>query len=315
MKSGLDVINEYVDRLINQSLSYVSSVVIGDNSSGKSLFLRKFIEKASLEGNVYFIDAVNRFFDVKKVSKTEKKPEYRKSIMETRLKVEYFNLVDSFNYYGTSTERIERIYTLYEREVQDLFEELTGERFSLREGDIFGYVDFKKMQGLLSSGYQAIIRILLEMLYYSEMVIAKSNVNTAWVVIDEVDEFLSPKYSSKLIEFLKEKFPWASWLVTTHSCDLVAETRDMNLIVLKNGEFEVVDINDYSSISEVQIIFKRVFGNQLNQESVIDNDLRRLLNNKISNAWGEEEEDLLCRLKKEKLSASQQLIVKQIQEW
>ncbi len=80
---------------------------------------------------------------------------------------------------------------------------------------------------------------------------------------------------------MKRKFPWGRWLITTHSCELVAHAQDANLIVLENGSCEVIDINDYSSISEVQIIFGRLFGMPINKESQTNSVLRRLLNNKV----------------------------------
>ena len=103
--------------------------------------------------------------------------------------------------------------------------------------------------------------------------------------------------------------------MTTHSCDLVASSNDCNLIILDNGSYEVVDCNDYTSISEVQIIFDRVFGNHGILESEIENILRRLLNNKINGAWGEKDEECLGQIESGKLTASQQIIVRQIREW
>lgn len=235
-------------------MPYIDSIVIGDNSSGKTLLLKLFIEKIKNDGSVYFIDAVNRGFDVKKISKTNKKPAYKKTILDTRLQEVNFNLVDSFNCFGTLTERVEIIYQLYEKEVQDLFYELTNDRFKIHYDDPTGEVDFGNGKGLLSSGYQAIIRILLELLYYQDMEIETNALQYAWVIIDELDEYLSPRYSAEILKFLKKTFQWGRWIVTTHSCDLVAATNDSNLIILDKGSYEVVDINDYTSISEVQIM-------------------------------------------------------------
>ena len=72
---------------------------------------------------------------------------------------------------------------------------------SIVNGDPLGEVDFGDGKGLLSSGYQAIIRILLELLYYQDTVIQGHGVNHAWIVVDELDEFLSPKYSALIMEF------------------------------------------------------------------------------------------------------------------
>ncbi|MGN0482904.1 MAG: hypothetical protein ACI4HI_05055 [Lachnospiraceae bacterium] len=315
MKFGLEQINEIVDKITVEKLTYQNSVIVGDNSSGKSMLLKKIMEKNKNKCHLYFIDAVNRGFDPSKLSREGKKPEYKTKILDTRLDEEYFNLKDSFNYAGTYTERIERIYSFYEKEVQDLFEKLTGDRFDVFYGEKVQEVDFGNGRGLLSSGYQAIIHVLLELLYYQDMWIEKQNIERAWVVIDEIDEFLSPKYSAKILEFLKKEFSWAKWIVTTHSCDLIAHTQNANLIVLNNSVCEVLDIDDYSSVSEVQIIFQRLFGRQTGEGGKIDSTLRRLLNNKINNAWGSDDEMNLKKLKEMKLTASQKMILKQIQEW
>lgn len=315
MRFGLDRMEHIIDKIFKEELLYENCVVIGDNSSGKTLLLKLFIDKIRDGSAVYFIDAVNRGFDVKRISETAEKPEYKKAILETRLQETYFNLVDSFNCFGTLTERVEIIYQLYEKEVQDLFYELTNDRFRVLYNDPLGEVDFGNGKGLLSSGYQAIIRILLELLYYQDMAIEKKELQSAWVVIDELDEYLSPGYSAVILEFLKKKFPWGKWIVTTHSCDLVAYTHDANLIILERGDIEVIDINDYPSVSEVQIIFERVFGNTPDSELEVDNVLRRLFNNKISQAWEERDEECLEQIEQRSLTASQQIIVRQIREW
>ena len=315
MRFGSDMMEHMIDKVLWEELPYTDCVVIGDNSSGKTMLLKLFIDRTRGNSALYFIDAVNRGFDVRRISRTAEKPEYKKTILETRLQEAYFNVVDSFNCFGTLTERIEMIYQLYEKEVQDLFCELTNDRFRILYDDPLGEVDFGNGRGLLSSGYQAVIRILLELLYYQDMEIKKNAVQSAWVVIDELDEYLSPRYSAVILEFLKEKFPWGKWIVTTHSCDLVAYTQDSNLLILEEGNVEVIDINDYPSVTEVQIIFARVFGNSAVSDLETDTILRRLLNNKMNQAWGKRDEECLAQMEKEKLTASQQLIVRQIREW
>ena len=201
------------------------------------------------------------------------------------------------------------------RELQKLFEELTKERFQIIEGETLGEVSFKNTKGLLSSGYQAIVRILLELLYYQEKCVESKNLEHPVVIIDELDEFLSPGYAFLIMPFLKTKFPKMEFIITTHSCDLVAGAQNANLIILKDDEYEVLDINDLQSISEVQIIFDRVFGEHAVKENEIEMELRRLLNNKINNAWGEREQIQLKEIQRKNLTASQQIICKQISEW
>lgn len=315
MKFGLVGMNNIIEKIVAGELSYKDNIIIGDNSSGKTLLIKLFIERAINHYPVYFIDAVNRGFDVKKVSKADKKIKYNEKILKTRLEEKYFNLEDSFNCLGTSTERVEMFYQLYEKEVQNLFYELTGDKFSIIYGEPLGMVDFGNGTGLLSSGYQAIIRILFELIYYQDTEIEKNHREYSWVVIDELDEFLSPKYSARIFEFLKKKFPWGRWLITTHSCDLVAYAMDANMIILEDCNCEVIDINDYQSLSEVQIIFDRVFKKPVQGESQPETILRRLLNNKINRAWGKEDEICLDQLSRQKLTASQQMILRQIKEW
>lgn len=315
MGSGMNFLNEIVDMLQKKELKYVDTMIIGDNSSGKSLLLKMLIEKFGKTDEVYFIDAVNRGFDVGMIVKGEKKPEYKQTIVNTRVKKEYFNLKDSFNCYGTLTERIEQIYYPFEEKLQILFEQLTKDRFKVIQGEALGEVEFKNTKGFLSSGYQAIVRILLELLYYQEKCIEDKKIERATIIIDELDEFLSPGYAFLIMSFLKEKFSLMDFIITTHSCDLVAGTQNANLIILKDGKYEVLDINDFQSVSEVQIIFDRIFGNHILEINDIEDELRRLFNNKINKAWCERDQVQLEKIQKECLTASQQIICKQIVEW
>ena len=315
MKFGMDALVSISEKLLNRGLKYGDSVIIGENSCGKSLLLRLLVQKAGKTDSIYFLDAVNRGYDVGKVVRETKKPAYKRTIIDTRIQDDFFNLKDSFNCFGTMTERIEQIYYPYEEKLQDLFEKLTDERFRLIPGDVFGEVEFKEGRGLLSSGYQAIVRILLELLYYQDKCVEEKGIERAVVIIDELDEFLSPGYAYKIFPFLKEQFPQMDFIVTTHSGDLVAGAQNANLIVLDEKGYEVMDINDCQSISEVQIIFDRVFGGHMPQASETENILRRLFNNKINQAWTEGDQRQLEELKRENLTASQQLIYKQILEW
>lgn len=317
MKFHPDMINELTERITSETLKYPCSVVIGDNSSGKSFLIKKLVELWMGKRSVYFIDAVNRGFNASKVTAVKEKLTYHNSrVMETRLKEDYFNLQDSFNFYGTSTERIEQIYSAFEERVQQLFYELTGERFEIIFGDPLGEVQFGEAKGTLSSGYQAIIRILLELLYYDGSIKQNTQTPKPYIVIDEIDEFLSPRYAAKLPVFLRNHFSQMEFVMTTHSIDLVVAVRDANVIILDQNDFEVKDANDCNSYSEVQMIFQRVFGNEEAEiVSDIEKELRRLLNHKMNHIWSEDDEARMEYLESTQLSASQQLIYRQIKEW
>jgi len=311
----MDSLNNISRKIVDRDLKYADTIIIGDNSSGKSRLLRMLVEKAGDTDSVYFIDAVNRGFDVTKVTNDIRESDYKRTIINTRIQEEYFNIKDSFNCYGTVTERIEEMYYPLEDKLQGLFESLTEERFYIVKGDVLGEVQFKEGRALLSSGYQAIVRILMELLYYQEKCVKAKRLERVVVIIDELDEFLSPGYARKIFSFLKENFPEMELVITTHSCDLIVGAQNANLVVLDKSGYEVIDVNDYQSVSEVQIVFDRIFGVHSRHVSKTEDILRRLLNNKLNNAWTGQDQLQLEILQKERLTASQQLICKQITEW
>lgn len=319
MKSGTNNIDgNFVKKLADNDLPYVDTILIGDNSSGKSWVLMT-LAKILLDKkqDYYFVDAVNRNFDIKYIYLSEKEPPYApSSIVAHRLMEEYFNLKDSFSMYGTDTERIEETYLYYQRTVQEKFERLTNDSFSLTDEPLLSIVKFNNSDtGLLSSGYQAIIRILLELVYYSDKLKLRDSEKKI-VIIDELDEFLSPKVCLNLWEFLKKEFPNLSLIVSTHSSDLIVGAENANVIVLADNNYEILDSNDYSTQTDIQCVFERIFGKPREYEvDPIDTALRRLMNNRAAMIWTKKEDDELAEIEKLKLSRSQKLIVKQIKEW
>ena len=119
----------------------------------------------------------------------------------------------------------------------------------------------------------------------------------------------------KIWDFLKQNFPQYYFVVTTHSSDLLIGAQNANLIALMDDGFEVRDINDYDSSSSVQMIFERVFETEEKGDNTTFYILQSLLNKKLNGAWSQMEEEELAKIRREKLTASQNLIYKQIQEW
>lgn len=162
----------------------------------------------------------------------------------------------------------------------------------------------------LSSGYQALLRIFMEVFYFARTKCAGA------VVIDELDEFLSVVNSGRIYTFLRQQFPNLSFIVTTHSADLIANAYETNLILLKNKTFEILDAGDFTSISQVYDVFQALYKRETESEKEQnDNILRRLFNNKISGIWGDDEQNVLNTLKASALTRAQKLIVSQIEEW
>lgn len=304
------MMSQLTTKLMQQEFPYKDSIILGDNSSGKSDVLKRIIEESDGE-KYYFIDAVNRYFYVHQViEENTEEIVYTEEINKHRLEESNFNRQDSFYYKGTP-RAIEDFYSHYEESLQVLMEEFLGIKFEVKQGmaDMRAYIDDREVT--LSSGFQAILRMFLEILYYEDVQ------KEGTIVIDEIDEFLSVKNSGKIFDFLRKKFPTMNWLITTHSADLVANTENANLILIKDETIQILDAGDFSSISQVYDMFTNVFTmkHEKNEKERMDDQLRYLLNNKMSGVWGKEEEDVLNGIKKGNITKVQKLIVKQIEEW
>ena len=67
MKSYQTMLDRVCNSIISGNLEYKDTIIIGDNSSGKSDVLRQFIQNDK-EEKFYFIDAVNRYFDIEQIT-------------------------------------------------------------------------------------------------------------------------------------------------------------------------------------------------------------------------------------------------------
>ena len=108
-----------------------------------------------------------------------------------------------------------------------------------------------------------------------------------------------------------------NFIVTTHSADLIAYSNQANLILLEGNNFEIVDSGDFSTISQVYDVFETILGRKekKNQKQEIDEELRRLLNNKIAGVWGKSDEQILEDIKSKEITKAQKLIIRQIEAW
>ena len=276
MKSYQTMLDRVCKSIAEDDLEYKDTIIIGDNSSGKSDVLRQLIHNDE-EEKFYFIDAVNRYFDIEQITPDSiQTVNYSKEINKQRLEEDTFNHKDTF-YYGGIPRAIEDFYMNYSSQVEALMNEFLQISFTIRQGEVGweAYINDAKVD--LSSGYQALIRIFMEILYFSD---TKSN---GTIVIDEIDEFLSVKNSGRILGFLKGKFPQLNFIVTTHSADLIANAEAINLILLYGENFEILDAGDFSSISQVYDIFSVFFEQKgENGKKKQDEILRRLFNNKMS---------------------------------
>lgn len=316
------MLEEVTEIICENSLKDKNYILVGDNSSGKSEVLRKTVERKAGQA-IYFIDSVNRTFDSNKVEFQSKA--YRtikmdsQAVVAERISPFNFNLRDTF----FAAAAIEQLYDKYSSELMAMCHEfLKREIRIVREELEAGLAENKVLidgtEAVLSSGYQAILRLFCEMLFFREVMQQKSW-NRGFVVIDEMDEYLSPKYSSGILNYLMKKFSNIYFLVTTHSLDLVENSANANLIVLKNSDYEIYAAEEIKNTVSADDIFMNLFFDERkfhdSENDSTDDALRRLLNLKIAGLWNEAAEKELQELKAQVSYAHQKMLCRQIEEW
>lgn len=318
MNSYQNMIKSLVDKIWDGQLKYQNTILIGDNSIGKSDVLRELLKKDK-NGGIYFLDAVNRRFLAERVEfeKRKKDISYNSKILETRLDKKYFNLEDSFQIFGTATEGVEVLYPYYGDKVRKIFKEFVKRDFSV-EKDIDSYAVVDGCRRRLSNGYQALIRMFFELEYYQDMVVDRKEKDRYLFVIDEVNEYLAPNNACRFLTFIKEQYPDMDFVVTTQLADVIVGTRDCNIIaILPEEKYEIFDSNDFDNIMDANMLFAKTFPDQdkKEQKQMIDQELARLFNNRISGELDPEDKEVLVQMKEKNLTNAQKVLLKQIEEW
>lgn len=322
MNSYLDTVNEIADIIWKGTCERKNYVIVGDNASGKSDVLREVIRKG-LERTIYFLDSVNRTYDISKVelkgtSYKHVSFDYHK-VIETRLAENNFNIQDTF----CVLAGIELLYAKYSEQIKALLLEFLGVHLEIIQdgGGIVNVENIVNIDGercSLSNGFQAIIRMISEILYFEEAMAVNGEAQGV-VVIDEIDEYLSPRYSSKILEFLKSKFANMAFVVATHSIDLVENVEDIDLIVMEKNQYTLYSNEALKDNGIIRNIFARIFFDdrftQPSSDDSIDNRLRILLNRKIASEWDEKSQNELDEISAGDILPHQKMICKQIKEW
>ena len=294
MSSYQKMIDSVTETILQKELPYRNTIILGKNASGKSQILKNIMERRNPK-EYYFIDSVNRSFNIN----------------DNRIREDIFNLKDTFFWRGQVTNHIGEIYPYYKENLNELLKKFWNIELTIKKDiDYISYINGKEM--LLSNGYQAVIRIFLEIIYFDSFT---KEIEDRTIIIDEIDEYLHPKANATFFYFLVETFPKIRFLVTTHSADLVASMDECNLLVLSENSWERLDAGDYNSVSYANSLFnmKSYLDKQLTDKEKNNILIRNLLNNKMSGVWKEEDEETLRKLEKEKLTLTQKLLIKQIE--
>lgn len=307
-----NTINEMVSIISEKELPYDNTIIIGNNSSGKSELLKRLLLKSGFE-HWYLIDSVNRYFNIGQIFKKPEKTadiQFSEKITEHRLKEDNYNLKDTF-YYGGVPSEIENFYFDFEIELKRLVKDFLGVELEIRQSEVDFKLYLDGIESCLSSGYQALLRIFMEMEYI------RRTMKTGTVVIDEIDEFLFAYNCARIFEFLRQEYKNFTFIVTTHSADLIAKAMTANFVLMSEGAYELLDAGDFNSVSQVYNIFNSIFHDRktMSDKEMTDAALRRLLNNKVAGIWKEEDSNELLSIKGAILTKAQRVLVKQIEEW
>ncbi len=165
-----NTIDELTTLLLRNEMAYNSTIVIGDNSSGKSELLKRLLRKADSQ-KWYLVDSVNRYFDVSQVfypAKGAPGIQFSEKILENRLEENNYNLKDTFFYMGIP-KSIEDLYFYFAQDIKRLVSGFLGVSLEIKQSELGYKVYLDGIESALSSGYQAVIRIFMEMEYVKDV--------------------------------------------------------------------------------------------------------------------------------------------------
>ena len=310
-----DVKNIIVEKVYNNVASEFNHndfILIGSNMTGKSKIIKDIID-TNID-NLYFIDSINRtipndnpigkFSDISSIE----------DIVVNRRKKDVFNRKDVIDNIHNNNlilnELIENIET-YRELINKFFNcefeviEKSESQDSLLIGNkIYIYKFGNKKYSSLSNGYQAMIRILMEIKF------AVSR-GCKFVIIDEIDAHLDNINCSRLISFIKDEFNSLRFLITTHSPDVILSSYDFNIIKINENYCEYYDSNDMNELNYInRTLFRKT--NRINNEieNKLTNYIRLLVKGYILT-----EDDKMYINSIENLSIKQKILQKYILEW
>ncbi|WP_159096858.1 AAA family ATPase [Pseudovibrio sp. Alg231-02] len=136
---------------------------------------------------------------------------------------------------------IEKLRILFEDETTDLTFDKNHLSFSISQN---GKPDFTFQN--LSSGYQSIFKIYLELLLHSEYFEIAPGELSGVVFIDEIDVHLHVSLQRLILPFLTTSFPNVQFIVTTHSPFVIMSMQNAVIYDLSSKELISEDLSLYS---------------------------------------------------------------------
>lgn len=171
----------------------------------------------------------------------------------------------------------------------------------------------------MPNGMQAVFRIFLELLFLKDNVNKITDTDEKNIVcIEELDLYLSEKYSAEIFNFIRKAFPNFVFIVSTHSRALTVTAKETNVIAIKGTEKWIVNSGENYEL-DVEELFADIFYTEETlmhtNDDRIDRKLRVLLNNKITGDWCEMDSKMFKEINTEELKPHQVFLREEIERW
>lgn len=297
---------------IASELKYKDFILIGSNMRGKSKVIKDIINLD--KDDLYFIDSVNRIIPNDNPSGRFVEIQDIKSILKHRREDGIFNTKDKIDEtHNNSLILKELIDNL--GSYKDLLNKYFECNFKVKECDesddpllagnkVYKYHFGDNVYDRLSNGYQAIIRIIVELKFASDR-------GCKFIIIDEIDSHLDKNNCLLLIEFIRNEFSNINFLITTHSPNIILNASGFNIIKINKDDCEYFDSNDMDNLNYInRMLFRQMSRVNNELESKLTNYIRLLTEGYVLT---ESDKEYINSL--EDLTTKQKLIKKYILNW
>ncbi|WP_024292374.1 hypothetical protein [Lacrimispora indolis] len=288
-------------------------VLVGLSSSGKSKILKDMIEKL-FDENIYFIDSPNRVIKTSIGTFNSFEDFKVKDVLTCRNKEKYFGAKDVFSE-EIGTELI--LSELNKKKIfyKKLFKEVINKRLTFDEdlpfGELTDAIESFKLDNIdlnhISSGYQAQIRILMEVNFAVEQ-------GCKIIIIDEYDAHLDFKDSKFFLDSLCNKYTAIRFIIVVHSAYTLIELENFDVLKIYK-EYDRIEQNecvyfDSNDLYELSSIHSKIFDIESGRKKR-DLIFTDALSQKI--ALGNVNAEFFCEVEKlEKLSIRENVLLEYI---
>lgn len=112
------------------------------------------------------------------------------------------------------------------------------------EGFAYGEGDSRLPISMLSSGYQAVLWMVMDIAFRALLLnpeMTKIEETSGIVLIDEIDKHLHPKWQWNVLETLHTIFPKVQFIIATHAPIVIASCKEANLLRIEGQEAKELD--------------------------------------------------------------------------